>query len=189
MSDIYLNPDVTRWTPTTENDLQRALDEGLLEETHYLDLKREIPSGSRANKELARDMAQFAIDGGVLVVGVEEVKDHPPELRPQPIAGLSERVEQIARTAIDPPLAVSTTAIPSGDSPGVGYLLIHVPASAQAPHMVDGTYHGRGDKTRHRLSDAEVRRLHDARATRGSLARQELAKYIGRDPVPAEHRE
>lgn len=46
--------------------------QGLLDETHTLEIKREIAAGSGANKELARDLASFAIDGGTYIVGVDE---------------------------------------------------------------------------------------------------------------------
>ena len=45
--------------------LQDALDQGLLKEQHNLDFKGVLSPGKGANKELAKDLAQFAIDGGV----------------------------------------------------------------------------------------------------------------------------
>jgi hypothetical protein len=48
----------------------------LLEEVH-IDIKREIPSGRGANRELARDLASFAIDGGLYIIGVDEVSAPP----------------------------------------------------------------------------------------------------------------
>lgn len=186
---IYLSRDEPRWSPGTENDIQDAIDQGLLEETHHLDLKREVGGTRAANKELARDLAQFAVDGGTLLVGIEEVDGAAPRPAPVATAGLSERVEQIARSAIDPPLHVATRVIPSGAEPSRGYLLIHVPASGQAPHMVDGTYFGRGDKVRIRLSDAEVRRLHtDAQVSQEAL-QAELRRYVDRDPVRGSQRQ
>lgn len=41
----------------TEDELQRLALNGLLEETHWLDLKRELGSGNAANKDLAKDIA------------------------------------------------------------------------------------------------------------------------------------
>nr|WP_313315457.1 hypothetical protein [Dietzia maris] len=188
VTDAYLSPRTPRWSPTTEGDIESALRDGLLEETHFLDLKREIAPGRAANKELARDLAQFAIDGGTLLVGVAEVKDSLPQLEPQPLHGLSERVEQVARSLVDPPLAVTTAPIQGGKDAGMGYPVVQVAASGQAPHMVEGVYYGRGDKTRTRLSDEEVRRLHAGRAADVEPARHELARYVERDPIPADLR-
>lgn len=72
-----------RWMPASEEKLSTAISDGRLEETHHLDLKREVEAGRAANKELARDLTRFAIDSGTLVIGVDEVPDGPPpaELR------------------------------------------------------------------------------------------------------------
>lgn len=188
MNSIYLSPEQPRWTPETEQDIQEAISQGLLEETHFLDLKREVATGRAENKELARDLAQFAVDGGTLLIGVEEVKGAPPALSPVALDGLSERVEQVARSVVDPPLFVTTTPLRSAANPEEGYLLVQVPASAMAPHMADGVYYGRGDKVRSRLSDAEVRRLHEGQRAGQDAVRGELVGHIGRDPVPKDER-
>lgn len=188
MNSIYLSQEQPRWMPRTEQDIQDAIDRCLLDETHYLDLKREVGAGRAENKELARDLAQFAVDGGALLIGVEEVKGGPPVLSPVPLDGLAERVEQVARSSVDPPLFVTSTPIVSAATSGQGYLVVQVPVSATAPHMVDGAYYGRGHKVRSRLSDAEVRRLHDGQRSGEHVLRRELATYIERDPVPGDQR-
>lgn len=68
-------------------------------------------------------------------------------------------------------------------------LLVHVPPSPLAPHMVEGRYYGRGDTTNHQLTDGEVARLHAVRTTRQATAEQVIAAEIARDPVPAGDRE
>jgi hypothetical protein len=45
--------EVPHWVPSSEADVAEAMRQGLLEEGHHLDLKREIPPGRGANKELA----------------------------------------------------------------------------------------------------------------------------------------
>ena len=188
MSSIYLSQSTPRWEPQTEADIAAAIAEGLLDETHYLDLKREVLPGRGENRELARDLAQFAIDSGTLLIGVEEVKGSQPTLAPTALDGLAERVEQVARSVVDPPLFVASSAIPSEADPTRGYLLVRVPASAAAPHMVDGAYFGRGDKVRIRLSDAEVRRLHADQNAGIDVVIGELRRYVERDPVDPEMR-
>lgn len=183
---MYLSADVPRWIPRIETDLQAAIDGGLLEESHYLDLKRDIAPKAKGNRELARDLAQFAIDGGLLIVGVEEHKDGTPhELHPVELADLPERIEQVARSAIDPPLAIRCHPIPSTDNPAKGYLVVEVPISPSAPHMVDGVYLGRGELMRERLSDAQVLRLHQRRAEAQTDAQRLLEAYVEHDPIPA----
>jgi hypothetical protein len=52
----------------------------------------------------------------------------------------------------------------------MGVVAVSVPASPRAPHMADGRYYARGDKTNYRLSDPEVFRFHQRRVeTRSDL--------------------
>lgn len=177
----------TPWSPRNEAELVQAVESRLLDETHHLEFKSGIGTTGAANKELARDIAQFAIDGGVLIIGVAE---QDGQLRPNPVAtaGLPERIEQIALTAIDPPLYVTTEVIPS-EHDGLGYIIVRVPASPRAPHMVEYVYFGRGDKTKIRLSDADVTRLHAQLQLREEAGAQLLDQLIARDPIPEEGRE
>ena len=96
-----------------------------------------------------------------MIIGIRE--DKPTRrfhLAPQPLKGLPEKVEQVARSLADPPLNVLTDVIEASANDGTGYLIVHIPASAAAPHMVDGRYYGRGDKTKYQMADAEVVRHH-----------------------------
>ena len=96
----------------TEDELQRLALNGLLEETHWLDLKRELGSGNAANKDLAKDIAAFALDGGTILIGVDE-DTSPPGLWPVPIHGLAERIEQIARMRVDEAVQIHTKLLVS----------------------------------------------------------------------------
>jgi Putative DNA-binding domain len=141
------------WLPDTEDRLREMLDHGLLSERHTVDFKEQLDSGKGANKEHARDLAQFGPDGGVLIVGVND----DGQLTPIQLAGQRERIDQIARTIPDPPMHVRIEEIPAAGQPAKGYLLVVVAPSPDAPHQVDGRYYGRGDTTKHVLSDAESR--------------------------------
>lgn len=187
MSGSYLSPSQVNWDPQSEADLAQDVAMGLLEETHYLELKGLIPPGKGANKELAKDLAQFGIDGGTILVGAEE-KEGLPVLSPVPLPGLCERIEQVAVTRIDPPLFVTCKEIRSSGDDATGYVLVRVPPSVSAPHMVVGVYPARGDKSRRYLSDAEVARHHLARQSSTAGVSKLLDEYIARDPVPAELR-
>lgn len=172
------------WVPRTEDELKDAITRGLLEESHYLELKRQVDEGPKANRELARDMCGFSVDGGLLLIGVAEGPDHQRSLSPITFGRLAERVEQVARSLIRPRLPISITAIPSSDDPTRGYLAIEIPASPVAPHMVDHKYFGRGDKTKYAMDDAEVDRLHRLRDQAGEDSRRVLDWLVSRDPVP-----
>jgi hypothetical protein len=171
-----------RWEPEAEVDLLRAFNEGMLEERSWCDLKRKVENTKNGNKELARDLASFAIDGGTLIIGLDEAEPGGNPLHPVVLAGLPERVEQIALNRIDPPLVVSCTLVKSEADKSTGYLLIHVPASAMAPHQVGGVYYGRGDKTKRALPDPEVQRIFARRAEWTKGIEVELNAAVHSDP-------
>jgi hypothetical protein len=186
---MSLPAEAPHWVPQSEADLAEAISQGVLEEGHRLDLKREIPAGKTANKELARDLASFAIDGGILLVGIgEDEAASSFHLAPQPLAGLAERIEMVARTIADPPLAVLCSPVRSAQDQSLGYLVVRIPPSSTAPHMVDHRYLGRGDKAKLYLSDSDVRRLHEQRHATERDALALLREQFGRDPIPAEDR-
>ncbi|MGB8941887.1 MAG: ATP-binding protein [Streptomyces sp.] len=183
MISIYLSPSHPRWTPTSEADLQAAISGGLIEEKHYFDAKEMLTTKSD-NRELARDLSSFAIDGGTMIIGLAEDKEKGTfSLAKQPLKGLPERVEQVAGSIPDPPLVILTDPIRSEADPAQGYLVVHIPASPLAPHMVDGRYFGRGDKTKRILPDSEVFRLHERRRNAEQDALTLLRQEIDDDPM------
>jgi hypothetical protein len=137
-----------RWIPTDEAVLRAAFDRGLFEERNWCELKREVGPGKGATTELARDLASLAVDGGTLIIGLDEKAPDGDPLHAVPLEGLAERVEQTSHMAVRPPLMVESTEIKSSGDPGSGYLVVHVPASPLAPHQVEGIYYGRGDRTK-----------------------------------------
>jgi hypothetical protein len=174
-----------RYVARDEADLLRLAKAGVLEENHHIELKREIPSGKGSNKELGRDLASLAIDGGALYVGVDEGPEtQPPALHPVDLTGLAERIDQVARSVISPPLAVGGNVIASEASAARGYVLVTVPPSSDAPHMIDGRYWGRGAKTKEQLVDVQVRDVLHRRARAREAAAGSLRALVDRDPTP-----
>lgn len=57
------------WIPTDANELEGLITSGRLDESSVLDFKRELPANT---KELAKDVAAMANDGGTLVFGIGE---------------------------------------------------------------------------------------------------------------------
>ena len=170
--------------PADEGQLHSMLVQGLLDEGHSVELKRELPPGTTANKELSRDLCQFTIDGGVLVIGVDEGDETTrPSLTPVDLAGLPERIEEVAANRIDPPLHVRVETIPAAGQPGKGYVLVIVPPTPSKIHMVDGRYWGRGERTRYALSDAEVQRYHQLALQGQRDAGDLLEAEVRRDPA------
>lgn len=173
------------WEPSREQAILDAIATSDLREHRGLDVKREIGDTNSSRRETARDLASFAIDGGALLIGIEEDKQAGTFTpRPVPLSGQAERIEQIAVTRIDPPLFVQVRDIPSDAGANLGYLYVDIPPSPQAPHMVDGEYWGRIDRTKGRLTDAQVVRLHSQRQSVTNHLASMLNEEIGRDPVP-----
>lgn len=142
-----------------------------------MERKKDIPPTSpAANLELARDLASLSVDGGVLLVGIEDSpKGTPGKVTGAITAGLADRIAQVARGRVSPPLSVMTDQFPHPSDSTRAVLVVTVPASAGAPHMVDGSYWGRGENGKCKLSDGDVRRLLGDRQARAAGFREKLA--------------
>jgi hypothetical protein len=172
--------------PVDEGQLRTMVAQGLLDEGHSLELKRELAPGKAANKELAKDLCQFTIDGGALVVGVDEGDETtPPSLTPVDLAGLPERIEEVAANRIDPPLHVRVETIPAAGLPSKGYVLVIVPPTPSKIHQVDGRYWGRGERTRYAMAAAEVFHYHQLALKGQRDAADLLDAEVRRDPAAA----
>jgi hypothetical protein len=158
--------------PLAYNGLRAALDSGAYPaERHYLDFKAMLyqpaDSGGRPKSrneihdELARDMASFGVRGGHLIYGVREDKENhlfiPVEMDLP--AQLDQTVDQVARSRIRPRLDVAPHIISRPGQGDRGFLIIEIPESAMAPHMVHGTYYGRTETGKVPLTDDEVEEI------------------------------
>jgi hypothetical protein len=136
------------WIPESEQEISAAIEAGDLVETSSFDAKRSLPTKGKS-KDLAIDVAAMASDGGVLLYGVGEDEDRRPTV-PQPfrLAGARERVDQIVRTSISEPPDIQVRTVPTDEDASLGYLVVAVPPSPRAPHMVtvgqEYRYYGMG---------------------------------------------
>lgn len=177
----------SRWIPTTEEDIVSSIANGTFSENHYLEVKQSANNGS-----IAATLASLAIDGGTFILGVEEISDAQKNktlrTKPLPTEGLVERIDQIARNSIEPPLVVRTVVIPSTQEAALGYVVATVLPSPVAPHMAGGKYYGRGEASKHALTDAEVLRYHQRRQQQLDLGAKLLEEEQERDYLPVEQR-
>lgn len=155
------------WTPSSEDQIRAAVEAGDLTETSRFDAKEALPTGKKT-RDLATDVAAMANDGGTLLYGVGEDENKALRiLKPFSLAGASERVDQIVRTSIVEPPSIEVRQIPTTTDPSVGYLVVSVPASPRAPHMVvvnkDHRFYGRSAAGNIRLTEGEVARLYERR--------------------------
>lgn len=157
-----------------------AAEGGLLEENQWCELKEKIgPSNKATNAELARDIASLSVHGGVLIFGV---RDKTYEVVGCETDGLRDRISQVAATRISPPLVpVVLDDVEGPDSRNV--LVVSVPPSPLAPHMVDERYYGRSADGKRVLSDPEVRTLMFARDQRTHGFIERLQGLVQNDPI------
>lgn len=155
------------WMPKNEEEIVQTVTSGSLEESTVFDAKRELPDKSK-NKEIAKDIAAMAVNGGVLIYGIDEDEHGRPNiLNPIPIAGQRERITSIVQSSVAEPPAFSSYAIPTATDPAVGYIVVVVPPSERAPHMVivkgEYRYYGRSETGNVMLSEGDVARLYERR--------------------------
>lgn len=190
---IYAGPSLPRWQPRSVEDVKQAIKDGTLREHHWIDAKAEVGTTDGKRKEIACHLASFANDGGMLIIGVAE--DKPAQklwVEPVLLDGLPEQIDNIARSRCDPPLFILCHPLAGqADEEGRarGVVLVEIPPSPLAPHMVDSRYYGRNDTTKGKLTDSDVARLHAIRSTRQLTARQLIDAEIDRDPIPDSSRE
>jgi hypothetical protein len=163
------------WIPRSEGDILAAIQAGNLIENATFDAKMALPEKGKA-KDLAKDIAAMANNGGVLLYGVGEDENHRPTvLRPFKLAGTRERVDQIAWASISEPPVIEIYPIPTEKDPSIGYLVVVVPPSPRAPHMVtaggDNRYYGRGATGNVQLPEREVARLYERRQRQAEVSR------------------
>jgi len=163
------------WLPTTFAQAEADVNARVVVENHYTELKRTYERTDSARRDMAKDIAALALDGGTMVIGVDEDKaGRAIALVPLTLAGFAERLHQAALHRCDPPVTVKIEPLATPADETTGLLTVEVPASPLAPHMVDGRYYGRGERGIRVLSDAEVIRLHQMRALETERIEQTL---------------
>jgi hypothetical protein len=154
------------WIPTTEQEILAAIETGDLVETASFDAKSQLPAKGK-HIDLAVDVAAMTSDGGSLLYGVGEKDRRPTVLQPFRLAGARERVDQIVRTSISEPPDIDVREIPTDQDSSLGYLVVAVPPSPRAPHMVtvgkEYRYYGRSATGNVPLTEGEVARLYERR--------------------------
>ncbi len=180
------------WIPRSEQEILAAIESGNLSETSSFDAKSALPKKGKS-KDLAVDVAAMANDGGTLLYGIDEDDHGEPVIRtPIQLNGARERVDQIVRTCISEPPDIEIYAIPTEEDEDKGYLLVAVPSSSRAPHMVtvgkDNRYYGRSAVGNTRLTEGEVARLYERRSKWEVDRMALLEEAITRAPIGSDER-
>jgi Putative DNA-binding domain len=175
----YLGPDRPLTSLSTWDELVAAAEGGLLGENQWCELKAALPpSDKRSNIELARDLASLSVYGGVFIVGITDDE----RVVGSDIGGMVTRLSQVSAAGIDPPLSPHIHDPIEGPD-GKSVVIVSVPPSPLAPHMVDGHYWGRSSEGKRTLVDAEVRSLMALRDRGEDAFRSRLLGMVDRDPL------
>jgi hypothetical protein len=180
---VYLGVEAGRHDLVTWDDLVRAVEGGLLNENHWVELKKSIPNVPRSNEELARDLASLAVDGGTLIVGVQEKDSHAEKVIGVELKGVQERIEQAAESHIHPRLYFRVRPIRHPGDPDLACVVVEIPASGQAPHQVDFVYYGRSEMRKDRLADDRVREIMASRSASLRRTGGKLTALAARFPM------
>lgn len=180
------------WIPRSEQEILAAIESGDLSETSSFDAKSALPKKGKS-RDLAVDVAAMANDGGTLLYGIDEDDHGNPAVRtPIQLNGTRERVDQIVQTCISEPPDVEIHAIPAEEAEGKGYLVVAVPSSPRAPHMVtvgkDNRYYGRSATGNMPLTEGEVARLYERRSKWEVDRAALLEEVIERAPIGPDER-
>lgn len=157
---------------------------GLFEESQWCELK-EMPTPigqgkKNANVEMACDLASLSVFGGLLIYGITDSF----EVRGCDISGLVDRISNVAGSRVHPPLSpIIHPAIENPDDSTKHVLVVQVPPSPLAPHMVDGSYWGRSSHGKDKLSDELVRMLMASRKSSVEAFADRLQGLIDNDPL------
>lgn len=173
------------WVPKSEAEINTVVGSKQLEESDTFDAKQELP---KTAEELAKDVAAMATDGGVLIYGIgEDANKRPTVLTPVPLANSAERIDALIRSNIQEPPRVIITTIPTATDPSVGYIIVLIPPSPRAPHMVmyrgDNSFYGRSPTGNKKLTEGEVARLYARRQQWEVDSNQLLTQEIASAPI------
>ena len=165
--------------PRSAAELIQALESGALpHEAAAFDVKAQLPERNKRG-DIAVDVAAMATDGGVLIYGVLENKE-AGTFSPSPIelAGVQELISEVVMANVRERIEFAVTPLPLDDDSAKGFVLVDVPASLRAPHMVErrGEYrfYGRGPAGNVPLTEAQVA----AHYLKRGLAEDEASKAM-----------
>jgi hypothetical protein len=150
------------WVPRTWTEVQAVLGQP---ESAVLDFKRELPAKGKS-EDAAKDVSAMTVNGGVLLYGVDEdpKTSEATSIPKVSVAGAPEKLQAMVGAKASPVPYINITIVKeaAGDTDGV--LVVEVPPSTQAPHMVGNRYPVRRGATTEYLDEREVARLYARRS-------------------------
>ena len=172
------------WIPRSADALVQAIAEGTVaHEAAAYEYKRELPS-PRDNKSIAVDVAAMATAGGIIIYGVaEDKKAATLSAEPIALAGAKDRISDVVSSQVSEPPYFEVNLLPLATDSSMGYVVVDVPASPRAPHMVEvkGEYrfYGRMPGGNFMLTESQVAHLYERRERTEREAMRALDEAIG----------
>lgn len=154
----------------TAEELIAAASGNSLQESRGLDGKKGLPESSpRGNAEIAKDVSAMTVHGGILVYGIgEDASKMLTVVNAIPLADQKERIDNVVNNGVDPRPEFHVHELPLADGSGNGFLVVEVPLSPLAPHMVtinfEDRFYGRSAAGNVQLSQPEIGDLYKRQA-------------------------
>jgi hypothetical protein len=149
------------WRPRTYDEADAAV--GGVSESDDLDFKRELGSSEGSRKELAKDVAAMTINGGVIVIGMDETDGLASALTPISLAGVPERIQQLIDSRIRPVPAVEIDVLRTASTDTDGLIVVEIPPSRFAPHYANEKFPRRSGRVTDYMSERDVEMLYEQR--------------------------
>lgn len=153
------------WVPRTWAEVQAVLGQP---ESQVLDFKRDLP-GKGKGEEAAKDVAAMTSNGGVLLYGVDEDSEtgEATSIPRVAVGGAPEKLQAMVGSNSSPVPFMEIIIVKENAGDAEGVLVVAVPPSTQAPHMVARRYPVRRGVTTEYLDEREVSRLYSRRSELG----------------------
>jgi len=135
-------------------DIQALIDSAM-EEGPTLEYKSKLS----ANKEIAKEICAFAkSQGGIIIYGILTKDRVPTDLIWITEEHAEERIRNVLEHSLQPAIeGVEVERLPNPDAVEQAVLVIQIPASIHAPHMVDGRYYKRRGSVSSPMDHEEIK--------------------------------
>jgi hypothetical protein len=176
------------WSPKTSAELIQAIDEDTLpHEAAAFEVKTKLPERSK-NSDIAVDVAAMATDGGIIIYGVLENKEKATFMAtPISLVGVKDRISEIISSNIREEVSFDVRLLPLEGDPSTGFVVVEVPASVRAPHMVEvrgeHRFYGRVPGGNRPLTESRIAALYERRALADTAARRALDEAVAHAPI------
>lgn len=176
------------WVPKTAVELEAAINANTLPpESATYEYKQQLPPTGK-NVDIAIDVSAMSVDGGVIIYGVGEDKAAGSFFKaPIQLQGAVERISQTIESNVKERPEFTARPLPINGMPGEGYIVVDIPPSVRAPHMVEikdeYRFYGRAPGGNRKLTQLEIEQLYERRRRVQEEGRRALDDAIALAPV------